>query len=70
MYENKKSLENEIIDEMPPRHPDLYPTHLRLLNLSKPIFLHNSDLCKEDEISMVTIIHSAVQHEVSGPILQ
>ena len=49
---------------MPPKHPDLYPTHLRLLNLSQPIFLHNSDICTEAEIALVTIVHSAIEHQV------
>lgn len=48
----------------PHKQPNLYPAHLTLLNITNFTFVLNTDICNVKEISLVTIVHTAVTHQV------
>ena len=60
---------NKTYSSEPHVYPNLYPTHLTLLDITNFPLILNTDICNVKEISLVTIVHSAVNHQVSTQIV-
>ena len=81
-YENKDSSSNmdentilekdlqteniQTIQSEPQEHFQLYPNNLSLLDIDNFSFILNADICNVKDIALVTIVHSAVGHQVDS----
>jgi len=51
-------------------HKNLHPKNLTVINITDFQFLINNDICNVTNISLVTIIHSAMEHEDTRNIIR
>ena len=51
-------------------HAELYPRNLRLINMHNFTFKINNDICNENPIAIVTIVHTAAQNKKARDIIR
>ena len=51
-------------------HTELYSRNLTLINITNFRFLINRDICNVSALALVTIVHSAMEHEDARNVIR
>ena len=54
----------------PHPHTELYSRNLTLINITNFRFLINRDICNVSALALVTIVHSAMEHEDARNVIR
>ena len=59
-----------VIAKVPHLHPDLFTRNLTLINITNFQFIINNDICNTTSITLVVIVHSALQNSLARDIIR